>query len=109
VSSQVVIQMADGARSVFNTDYALSASGIAGPDGGTPEKPVGTVWIGIATPTETRAYLFRFGNDRMRNIRKTALAALNLLRRSLNSLDLDDIDLPDLKSIVVSKREKMAN
>lgn len=106
VSSQVVVQMADGARSVFNTDFALSASGIAGPDGGTPVKPVGTVWIGIATPTQTRAYLFRFGNDRMRNIRKTALAALDLLRRALSDSDLENINSPDLKEVVVSRREK---
>ncbi|GCD77238.1 CinA-like protein [Thermaurantimonas aggregans] len=101
VSSQVVLQMAEGAKRVFGTDYALSASGIAGPDGGTDEKPVGTVWIGISTPHQTRAYLYRFGNDRMRNIRKTALAALDLLRRALTGASLDDIKSPDLKEIVV--------
>lgn len=101
VSSQVVFQMAEGAKKVFGTDYALSASGIAGPDGGTPDKPVGTVWIGISTPTETRAYLFRFGNDRMRNIRKTALAALDILRRALTGAGLDDIKSPDLKEVII--------
>lgn len=100
VSSQVVMQMAEGARRVFNTDFAISASGIAGPDGATPDKPVGTVWIGLSSPTETRAYLYRFGNDRMRNIRKTALAALDLLRRAVTESDLDHIKSPDLKEVI---------
>ena len=104
VSSQVVMQMADGARRIFNTDYALSASGIAGPDGGMPEKPVGTVWIGLSTPTETRAYLYQFGTDRMRNIRKTAVAALDLLRRLLINSDLDNINSPNLKKALTESK-----
>lgn len=100
VSSQVVMQMADGAKRVFNTDYALSASGIAGPDGGTPDKPVGTVWIGLSTPDETRAYLYQFGTDRLRNIRKTAIAALDLLRRSLINANLNEIRSPNLKKVI---------
>ena len=104
VSSQVVMQMADGVRRIFNTDFALSASGIAGPDGGTPEKPVGTVWIGLSTPDETRAYLYQFGTDRMRNIRKTAVAALDLLRRALIRADLDEIRSPALKKVLKASK-----
>jgi nicotinamide-nucleotide amidase len=80
VSEQVVIEMAEGARIKFNTDFAVSLSGIAGPDGGTAEKPVGTVWIAVASPEKTIAKKFMFGEHRGRNIRRAALAALNMLR-----------------------------
>lgn len=83
VSQQVVEAMAAGALMRFDADYALSISGIAGPDGGTVEKPVGTVWIGLATPTGVTSKLFLFGEHRGRNIRRTALTALNLLRLDL--------------------------
>lgn len=64
VSEAVVKQMADGVRSLIHTDYAIATSGIAGPDGGTPEKPVGTVWIGWATPEGTFAECFYLGKLR---------------------------------------------
>jgi len=83
VSEEVVKEMAAGIRKKFSTDYAIATSGIAGPDGGTLEKPVGTTWISIATPEKTVAYRFLFGEERERNIRKTALQALNLLRKEL--------------------------
>lgn len=83
VSQQVVEAMATGALMRFDSDYALSISGIAGPDGGTVEKPVGTVWIGLATPTGVTSKLFLFGEHRGRNIRRAALTALNLLRLEL--------------------------
>lgn len=83
VSETVVRQMAEGARAKFGTDYALSVSGIAGPDGGTDTKPVGTTWIGLATPEKTIATKYLFGEHRGRNIRKSALAALNMLRVEL--------------------------
>ncbi len=83
VSQQVVELMATGARQRFFTDYALAVSGIAGPDGGTPEKPVGTVWIALATPESVQSQLFHFGEHRGRNIRRSALAALNMLRVEL--------------------------
>jgi nicotinamide-nucleotide amidase len=83
VSEEVVTEMALGARQRFNTDFAISVSGIAGPDGGTIEKPVGTVWIAIASKTGVTAKKFMFGEHRGRNIQRAALAALNLLRISL--------------------------
>lgn len=83
VSEQTVIAMAEGIRIRFMTDFAIAVSGIAGPGGGTDEKPVGTTWIAIATPTETVASKFLFGEHRGRNIRKASIAALNMLRGRL--------------------------
>jgi nicotinamide-nucleotide amidase len=83
VSEEVVKEMANGIRKKFNTDYAIATSGIAGPDGGTLEKQVGTTWIAIASPVRTVAYHYLFGEERERNIRKTALQAMNLLRKEL--------------------------
>ena len=83
VSEAVVIEMAEGARQLMNTDYAIATSGIAGPQGGTEEKPVGTIWIAIATPYKTTATKFLFGDNRERNIKRAAAAALNLLRLSM--------------------------
>ncbi len=83
VSREVVTEMAEGARESLKTDYCLAVSGIAGPDGGTEEKPVGTVWIALAGTGSTEARLFHFGDHRGRNIRRSALAALNLLRLRL--------------------------
>ena len=64
VSEEVVEQMANGVRDLLHTDFAIATSGIAGPDGGTPEKPVGTVWIGWATPEGTFAECFHLGKLR---------------------------------------------
>jgi len=83
VSQQTVIAMAEGIRTRFATDFAVSVSGIAGPGGGSAEKPVGTTWIAIATPTETIARKFLLGDHRGRNIRKASMAALNMLRGKL--------------------------
>lgn len=66
VSEQTVIQMAEGVRALMHTDYAIATSGIAGPTGGTPDKPVGTVWIAWATPNGTTAQCFSFGIARER-------------------------------------------
>jgi nicotinamide-nucleotide amidase len=85
VSEQVVRAMAAGIRQRFGTDYAIATSGIAGPDGGTPEKPVGTSWIAIATPGGITASRLLFGDNRERNIRRTAVQALNMLRKAILS------------------------
>ena len=83
VSKQVVTEMAISLQARFNAGYVIATSGIAGPDGGTPEKPVGTTWIAIATPGEVFAMQFLFGDSRDRNIRRTTLQAMNMLRKKL--------------------------
>jgi nicotinamide-nucleotide amidase len=83
VSEAVVREMAINIRRIFNVDYAIATSGIAGPDGGTNDKPVGTSWISIATPTKVLSKKYLFGENRERNIRRTALQALNLLRKEI--------------------------
>ncbi|MEJ5302809.1 MAG: competence/damage-inducible protein A [Bacteroidales bacterium] len=81
VSRPVVEAMAAGARNLLKTDYAIAVSGIAGPDGGTVEKPVGLTWIAIAGPEGIVSTEFRLGNRRERNIQRAAVAALNELRK----------------------------
>ncbi|PKP31356.1 MAG: competence/damage-inducible protein A [Bacteroidetes bacterium HGW-Bacteroidetes-16] len=83
VSQEVVEAMALGALNRFSSDYALAISGIAGPDGGTPDKPVGTVWIALASSDGITSRLFHYGEHRGRNIRRSALSALNMLRLEL--------------------------
>ena len=75
VSEQTVREMAEGVRTLMHTDYAIATSGIAGPTGGTPDKPVGTVWIAWATPQGTQAQCFRFGAARERE--QITLRAVN--------------------------------
>ena len=88
VSEETVTQMARGALDLLQTDYAIAVSGIMGPDGGTPEKPVGTVWIAAGSKARiiTRKLQFRF--DRQRNIELTANNALNELRRLIEENEL---------------------
>jgi nicotinamide-nucleotide amidase len=76
VSQETVKQMALGAKKLFGTDYAIATSGIAGPTGGTDEKPIGTVWIGIAFPQGVITEKFQMGKVRERVVRKTVLVAL---------------------------------
>ena len=83
VSEQVVTQMATHVRKLMGTDYGIAASGIAGPTGGTPDKPVGTIWIAVASASQTEAKLLRYGNNRESNIQRTSTAALNLLREMI--------------------------
>jgi nicotinamide-nucleotide amidase len=86
VSEQTVKEMAYGARINFKTDYAVAVSGVAGPDGGTPDKPVGTVWIAVANEHHVIARLFNFSNRRIQNIERSAIAALAMV---LNELKQD--------------------
>ena len=83
VSKDVVEAMAVGARKVLKTDYAIATSGIAGPDGGTPDKPVGTVWIAVAGPDRVISKVSNFANHRERNIIRSSQTALNMLRLEL--------------------------
>ncbi|MDE7143240.1 MAG: nicotinamide-nucleotide amidohydrolase family protein, partial [Muribaculaceae bacterium] len=76
VSRQVVEQMAAGARERFGADIAVATSGIAGPDGGTPEKPVGTVWMAVATAAGTESSVYRFPGSRDRVTDRAATVAL---------------------------------
>jgi nicotinamide-nucleotide amidase len=75
--------MAQAARERFQSDYSLSTTGIAGPDGGTDAKPVGLVYIGLATPETLRAFKFVLPGDREKIRERTAVMALDLLRRHL--------------------------
>jgi PncC family amidohydrolase len=79
VSRETVIEMARGARQVLGADVALSVSGIAGPGGGLPNKPVGTTWLGLSASAEDRAYLMRFEGDRRQNKTDASEAALRIL------------------------------
>jgi nicotinamide-nucleotide amidase len=81
VSKECVEQLAINVLKKLDADFALSVSGIAGPSGGTDDKPVGTVWIAIASKTETLALKFLFGDNRQRNIAMTGNFALNALRK----------------------------
>lgn len=83
VSEACVKQMAMGIKQKLNTTYAIATSGVAGPDGGTPEKPVGTVWIAISGPNETIAKQFNMGDNRERTIQRTAIQALDMLRKMI--------------------------
>ncbi|MBR1480573.1 MAG: CinA family nicotinamide mononucleotide deamidase-related protein [Paludibacteraceae bacterium] len=81
VSEPVVRQMAESVRALMHTDYAIATSGIAGPDGGTPDKPIGTVWMAWATPHGTTARCFRLGKLREQITDRACTAALiNLLK-----------------------------
>jgi nicotinamide-nucleotide amidase len=80
VSEQTIVQMAENVRDLFSADYGLASSGIAGPDGGWAEKPVGTVWIACANGERTITKKLHLTQDRMLNIQLTSVAVLNLLR-----------------------------
>jgi nicotinamide-nucleotide amidase len=80
VSEAVVLEMVRGVIQTIKTDYAIAVSGIMGPDGGTEEKPVGTVWIAVGNAQQQQARKFHFRFNRQRTIQLTAVNALNLMR-----------------------------
>ena len=86
VSREVVEQMAINGKARLNVDYCISTSGVAGPDGGSSEKPVGFVWIAIATPEGVFSLNKTFGNSRERIIKSAVLTSLNLLRCELMNI-----------------------
>ena len=87
VSEEVVRQMAEGARNRLHASIGIGITGVAGPGGGTPEKPVGTVWIGLAQQDGTRALQLRLIGDRDEIRRRATQSALELLRRALSEKD----------------------
>lgn len=87
VSEPCALAMAAGAKKMSGADYAVAITGIAGPSGGTPEKPVGTVWIALASPQRVSAKHFLFMNDRLVNKERFAQAALAMLYRALHEAE----------------------
>ncbi len=85
VSEKVVERMAKGVRKLLKSDYSVATSGIAGPDGGTDLKPVGTIWIAVSSQKGTVTERYVYGNDRNLNITRFSIAALNLLRKQILS------------------------
>jgi nicotinamide-nucleotide amidase len=83
VSEEIVREMATGAQHKYNSDYSISVSGIAGPDGGSIEKPVGTVWIAVSGKSKILTKKYTFGNKRAQNIERASISALTLLFKLL--------------------------
>ena len=83
VSQDVVERMATSVRNLMGADFGVATTGIAGPSGGTEETPVGTVWIGVATPSGVMSKCFNFGKDRENVINRATIAAYEMLRQQL--------------------------
>ncbi len=81
VSKEVALEMAEGVKKALNTEYAIATTGIAGPDGGTLEKPVGTVWIAVTGQHHTVVERYTFAHNRERNIIRSSQTAINMLRQ----------------------------
>ena len=84
VSRETVLEMARGARKALGADVAIAVSGIAGPGGGLPNKPIGTTWLGLSTPVEERSYLLQFQGDRRANKAQATEAVLRVLHDFLS-------------------------
>jgi nicotinamide-nucleotide amidase len=89
VSSECVGAMAEGVRKLTGTDFSVATSGIAGPGGGSTEKPVGLVWIGVSSQSGTQTYKLTFNSDRKRNIERFASSALYKIFKKLEK-ELND-------------------
>nr|WP_294794198.1 competence/damage-inducible protein A [uncultured Mucilaginibacter sp.] len=87
VSEETVTEMLSGALKNFNTNFAIAVTGIAGPDGGTPDKPVGTVWIAVGSVEKIAVKKFIFGSKRIQNIERSATAALAMLNTLLKDVN----------------------
>jgi nicotinamide-nucleotide amidase len=96
VSREVAEEMAQGVLAVSGADYAIATTGIAGPTGGTPDKPVGTVWIAVASREGVTARKMQYGNLREQNIERASTSAINLLRLLL----LEKTDTKTTESIL---------
>ena len=91
--------MAKGIKQLMKSDVGLSVTGIAGPSGGTEEKPVGTIWFGVSTPEETFTFLVRLTKDRKLNQERAVMISLDALRRTLLGID----ELPyNAEKIIIS-------
>jgi len=87
VSQQTVIEMVQGAVKNMDTDYAIATSGIAGPDGGTPEKPVGTIWLAVGNNEKIVTKKVQRGKNRIKNIEYATVHALYLMWKFLQYED----------------------
>lgn len=87
VSAETAAEMVEGAIKKFKSDYAIAVTGIAGPGGGTPDKPVGTVWIAVASTAKTVVKKFTFSSKRLQNIERSAISALGMLNTLLNEVE----------------------
>ena len=83
VSQEVVESMATGVRNLMEADFGVATTGVAGPSGGTEENPVGTVWIGVASPSGVVSKRFNFGKDRENVINRATIAAYEMLRQQI--------------------------
>lgn len=83
VSAECAMAMAEGVRRRFGTTYGVAITGVAGPDGGSPDKPVGTVWIAVASPETTQHNVYRFGTERSTNRQRSVMMALSMLWQEL--------------------------